>query len=124
VLVETWTMSATSESMTLYALDGEELLATHFCPQGNQPRLRFSSVAADGRYQFVFKDASNLQNQQAEHQHAMWVKLDRVSGSARINRFSRGEIYLANSKQALAGDEVDDVVQFERIVVVKPGETH
>jgi hypothetical protein len=128
VLVETWTMSATRESMTLYALDGKELLATHYCPQGNQPRLRFTGVATDGRYQFAFKDASNLQNQQAEHQHAMWVKLDHVPGSAagasRINRFSRGEIYLANTKQALSGDEIDDVVQFERVIGTKPGETH
>ena len=41
VLVETWTMSPTRQSMTVYHMDGDGLIATHYCPQGNQPRLQY-----------------------------------------------------------------------------------
>ena len=58
VLVETWTMSPTRISMTVYALDGTRLLATHFCPQGTQPRLRLAEKDAHGRYQFRFLDGT------------------------------------------------------------------
>lgn len=40
VLVETWTLGAGRESMTLYHMDNQDLVATHYCPIGNQPRLR------------------------------------------------------------------------------------
>src|SRR5687767_2900395 len=35
------------ETMTLYHSDGGGLIATHYCAQGNQPRLRATSIAAD-----------------------------------------------------------------------------
>ena len=35
VLVETWALSPTRESLTLYHMDNGALLATHYCPQGN-----------------------------------------------------------------------------------------
>ena len=41
VLIETWTLGPTRESLTLYHMDNESLIATHYCPLGNQPRLRF-----------------------------------------------------------------------------------
>jgi hypothetical protein len=41
VLVESWTMSPTRTSMTVYHMDGDALIATHYCPQGNQPRLQY-----------------------------------------------------------------------------------
>ncbi len=118
VLVETWTMSPTRESMTLYALDGDGLLATHYCPQGNQPRLRYHNVGPEGRFQFVFKDATNLQDQQAQHQHAMWIQLDQPadqSSAQAIDQFSRGETYVSNQLRQLKGDEADDIVQFVRV---------
>jgi hypothetical protein len=118
VLVETWTMSPTSESMTLYALDNGDLLATHFCPQGNQPRLRYSGLGSDGRFLFSFKDATNLADAKAEHQHALWLKIEppkpAQASKQQTSRFSRGEIYIPNTQTILTGKEVDDVVVFER----------
>jgi hypothetical protein len=118
VLVETWTMSPTSESMTLYALDNGDLLATHFCPQGNQPRLRYSGIGSDGRFLFSFKDATNLADAKAEHQHALWLKIElpkqAQASKQQTSQFSRGEIYIPNTQTTLTGKEVDDVVVFER----------
>jgi hypothetical protein len=108
-LVETWTMSPTRESMTIYALDGDRLLATHYCPQGNQPRLQLSRLDAQGRYQFEFVDGGNLQKPESSHQHQMWLKLESA------DRFSRSEIYIRNGSQFDPAKAEDEVVTFTRM---------
>lgn len=89
-LVETWTMSPTRQSMTVYTMDGDALLATHYCPHGNAPRLKFDSVDASGANRFVFLDGANLQNPEGKHEHAFWVKVD---GS---DALIRSETYIRN----------------------------
>ena len=39
VLLETWFVGENKHSLTVYHMDNERLIATHYCPQGNQPRL-------------------------------------------------------------------------------------
>lgn len=88
VLTETWTLSATRESMTVYAVDGDRLLATHYCPQGNQPRLAFARVDEDGRYRFAFADGTNLHRPGHDHLDRFWFSFE---GPA---RFVRAEHYV------------------------------
>lgn len=45
VLVESWERDGKPLSMTLYHRDGAMLIATHYCAQGNQPRLALAPVA-------------------------------------------------------------------------------
>src|SRR5262245_40955500 len=52
VLVESWTMSPTRTSMTVYHMDGDALIATHYCPQGNQPRLQYRPEQSGQRLEF------------------------------------------------------------------------
>jgi len=59
VLVQTYTTRSGRETLTLFHLDGPRLLATHYCAQGNQPRLRLAAVSGS-RYTFEFADATNL----------------------------------------------------------------
>jgi hypothetical protein len=59
VLVQTYTTRSGRETLTLFHLDGPRLLATHYCAQGNQPRLRLAAVSG-ARYTFEFADATNL----------------------------------------------------------------
>jgi hypothetical protein len=61
---------ATHESMvTMYTLDGNRLLMTHFCASGNQPRMA-ASLSPDGKtMEFNFVDATNLANPQTGHMH-------------------------------------------------------
>jgi hypothetical protein len=108
-LVETWTLAPSRESLTIYARDGNRLLVTHYCPQGNQPRLRFAEVAADGRYHFAFLDGGNLQDPQAQHLHALWTRFDDA------NQFTRGELYLPNAATAATGDVAEDTLVFRRL---------
>jgi len=73
VLVETWEVRGRSHSLTLYHRDGAGLLATHYCPQGNQPRLAFAGRNASGLH-FAFRDATDLAPGES-HQHDLWFEL-------------------------------------------------
>jgi hypothetical protein len=61
---------AGEEMLSLFYLDGDRLLMTHFCPSGNQPRMK-ASVASDGKsVVFDFLDATNLPDMQTGHMSA------------------------------------------------------
>jgi hypothetical protein len=74
VLVESWEAAGKPHSLTLYHRDGEALLATHYCPQGNQPRLALAGRDQDGLH-FTFKDATDLDPATESHQHDLWLDL-------------------------------------------------
>ncbi len=90
VLVETWTLGPGRESLTLYHLDGSRLLATHYCPQGNQPRLQLTAVKDDGTLSFEFLDGTNLDVKDKSHQQSFWLHLDGERA------FTRAETYVEN----------------------------
>ncbi len=53
---------------TMFHLDGERLLATHYCASGNQPRLVASGVSGDGReLTFTYLDATGLPSRDHGH---------------------------------------------------------
>ena len=90
VLVETWTLGPGRESLTLYHMDGEILVADHYCPQGNQIRLQLTEGGGVDKLSFVFRDGTNLQVKGKSHQHAFWIKLNGPSS------FVRSETYVEN----------------------------
>ena len=59
-IVERWETSAGLHSLTIYHMDGAELVATHYCPQGNQPRLVSTGSAEHEAIRFSFRDATDL----------------------------------------------------------------
>lgn len=59
VIQEIWFRGETRHSLTVYHRDGPTLIATHYCPQGNQPRLALAS-GSPGTMTFTFLDATNL----------------------------------------------------------------
>jgi YD repeat-containing protein len=109
VLVETWTLGSGRESMTLYALDDDRLLATHYCPQGNQPRLEYTGADRNGRWQFRFRDGSNLHAKGHSHQQAFWIKLhdDKT--------FERGETYVDNDEASAEPVQDGEAVSYTRV---------
>lgn len=55
--------------VTIYHLDGDRLLMTHYCGAGNQPRMQ-ATLSADGKtLDFNFLDATNLVTPQTGHMH-------------------------------------------------------
>jgi len=58
------------EAMTsMFYVDGDRLLMTHFCPSNNQPRMK-ATISPDAKtVTFDFVDATNLASPQAGHMH-------------------------------------------------------
>jgi hypothetical protein len=110
VLVETWTLGPGRESLTIYHRDGEELLATHYCPQFTHPRLRLAD-RSDDRLDFEFVDGANLQDPERHHQHAFTVRF------VDADTFERSETYVRNGADAgeLAAAQTDPPTRFERV---------
>jgi hypothetical protein len=55
------------EMVTMFHLNGNELLATHYCSHHNQPRLVAIPATDPKVLEFQFKDATNLPNMAAPH---------------------------------------------------------
>lgn len=69
-MVERWETQSGLHSMTIYHMDGDALIATHYCPQGNQPRLE-SRSASSGEIRLTFRDVTDLDAGES-HAHELW----------------------------------------------------
>lgn len=89
VLVETWQPGTKAETLSVMHQDGDQVMATHYCGQGNQPRLVMKS--SDGkRFVFEYQDASNLGDPDASHLHRLEFA-SRADGSLdRIETYRSG----------------------------------
>jgi hypothetical protein len=85
VIIEKWMRGERTHSLTLYHLDGGKLLATHYCPQGNQPRMA-GTLSNDGTIRFAFQDATDLDPTES-YQHDLSLHQN-ADGT-----LSRAEIY-------------------------------
>jgi hypothetical protein len=65
-LVETYGVGTGHETLTVFHPDGARVLATHYCAQGNQPRLKLET-SSPARWVFSFQDATNLPDPEASH---------------------------------------------------------
>lgn len=55
--------------ITMFHMDGDRLLMTHYCGAGNQPRMK-ATLSSDGKsVAFEFIDATNLSSPDAGHMH-------------------------------------------------------
>lgn len=55
------------EMVTMFHMDGRDLLATHYCAVHNQPRFRYVASPEPNVVAFEFKDATNLANPSDPH---------------------------------------------------------
>ncbi len=108
-IVEKWQMSPTRSSMTVYTMDGDRLTFTHYCPQGNAPRLVLSDIDKDGMHQFKFLDGFNLQDPTRSHQHVCSMRIDSDSS------FTRSEVYIKNGDKYDASKHEDSPQTFVRV---------
>lgn len=65
------------DPITMFNLDKERLLLTHYCDAGNQPRM-VGTISPDGKsISFDFVDATNLLSSQIGHmQHVVFTFID------------------------------------------------
>ena len=92
-LVESFGDPAKQVTETIYHRDGDHLLATHYCAQGNQPRLRLKPSPRVHELLFEFHDATNLKN--VADSHFVRIEFEIVNS----NRLIRREVYLENGKE-------------------------
>jgi hypothetical protein len=89
-LVETWTLGPDRESITIYHMDRSALLASHFCPLGNQPRLALKRVSAN-RLDFEFRDGSDLDPAADAHQQSFWIEFQGPDAIVRSETYREGD---------------------------------
>lgn len=82
------------DPITMFHLDGDRLLLTHYCDAGNQPRMA-ATVSPDGKtITFDFVDATNLLSSQQGHmQRVTFTFLDPD------HHTEKWEFAMANGKQ-------------------------
>ena len=69
-LVERESFDKMPAMMTVYHLDGDRLMLTHYCMAGNQPRMQARAFdPTTGVVQFQFLDATNLPDPKTPHMH-------------------------------------------------------
>lgn len=65
-MVETYTTPSGKQTITVYHLDGNHLMLTHYCAQGNQPRLRcVAKKSTKSKFVFEYYDSTNLSSRDA-----------------------------------------------------------
>jgi hypothetical protein len=62
-------LNADEPMTSMFYLDGNQLMMTHFCPSKNQPRMK-ATISPDGNtITFDFLDATNLATPETGHMH-------------------------------------------------------
>jgi hypothetical protein len=64
------------EMVTMYHLDGADLVLTHYCMLGNQPRMRAEPGTDANTIVFKFTGATNLKSSDDHHMHQATLTLD------------------------------------------------
>lgn len=74
-VMETMSHSKDEAAMvTIYHLDGDNLMMTHYCSANNQPRMRAEPVTGDPKaLTFSYLDATNLASPDDGHMHKLVV---------------------------------------------------
>jgi hypothetical protein len=57
------------EMISMYTVDGPDLVLTHYCVLGNQPRMKASPKADDDKLKFEFIGGENLDVKKDKHMH-------------------------------------------------------
>ena len=95
--------------MTVYTMDGDRSAATHYCPQGNAPRLELFNTGTDGTHYFKFLDGASLQNADGFHEHAFWIRLDAADSLV------RNETYIGNGSTYDPSKDQGGMESFARV---------
>jgi len=57
------------EMISMYTVDGEDVVLTHYCVLGNQPRMKASPKKGDDKLKFEFVGGENLDVKKDKHMH-------------------------------------------------------
>jgi hypothetical protein len=99
-LVERESAEKMPAMLTVYYLDGDRLLLTHYCMAGNQPRMQARTFNPEtGEMAFEFLDATNLAPG-AGHMHNVKIQVaDRDHLNTQWEFFENGQRKMAETAQ-------------------------
>ncbi len=64
------------EMVTMFHMDLEDLLATHYCSAGNQPRMKAVPADAPNQVAFEFRDGTNIKPDDGHMQRVVFTFVD------------------------------------------------
>ena len=59
------------EMVTMYHLDGDDLMLTHYCAAGNQPQMKAEKSADSNKLEFKFAGGTNMDPAKDTHMHEL-----------------------------------------------------
>lgn len=81
-LIETMMLGSPHEMTTVYHRDGNDIVLTHYCAGGNQPRMR-AKAASGSVVAFAFDGGTNIDPAKDDHMHSLrldFVAADEIRG--------------------------------------------
>ena len=75
VVHETLFPGESEEMVSMYTVDGPDLVMTHYCVLGNQPRLKADPKSKAGEIRFEFDGGSNLDPSKDRHMHSVTLTI-------------------------------------------------
>jgi hypothetical protein len=92
VLVQSYMTASGKETLTVFHADGGRLIATHYCAQGNQPRLQLDPRATNkekNAFVFTFLDATNLPKPEASHLVRFELRLGKSGTHQQLDTYEK-----------------------------------
>ena len=91
-IVETYNAGQPSEMVSIYHMDGNQLLLTHYCALKNAPIMKFEKSDKPGEIKFAFHGGTNFDPKVDAHVHqgALEVK-DRNTVESNFVAFANGK---------------------------------
>ena len=74
-VVETLFAGTPHEMITMYHMNGNDLLLTHYCAAQNQPRMRAAKSENAKKLEFKFLDGTNMDPAKDMHMHEASIEL-------------------------------------------------
>lgn len=74
-IIETIFPNDPSEMITVYHMDGNDLLLTHYCALHNAPVMKFQKTSQPGEIKFVFNGGTNFNPKVDMHVHEGHMKI-------------------------------------------------
>ena len=74
-VVKTYSPGGKNEMLTIYHLDGNDLVLTHYCALDNQPKMKFEASTKPGEIRFNFDGGTNFDPEVDAHAHEGWTQI-------------------------------------------------
>jgi hypothetical protein len=90
-VVETFPLNSPEEMVTVYHVDGKDLVLTHYCSGGNQPRMRSRGLNGN-TLAFDYESGANIDPAVTSHMHSAQIEfLSADEIRATWNNWSHGK---------------------------------